>query len=169
MVDGVNRLKARARALHRGASAGDDAALARLRRLPDLAGLEGRELSATVRRRHCLAVVARELGFDGWPHARSVLRGDEVRDFGTLLYPRGCAAHWNIWSADYDEARRIRAEHGGYLLAWRRHFLIVDRHFVETLGLDPDDPDWERIGRDWVRPTEPEARARLYAALVASR
>jgi len=68
-------------------------------------------------------------------------------DFGTLLYPDGADAHWNIWSASYAEARSIRAHYGGYLLAYRRHFFIVDRYFIETLGLLPEDPDWELIGR----------------------
>ena len=28
-------------------------------------------------------------------------------DFGTHLYPHGASAHWNIWSASYDEAKAI--------------------------------------------------------------
>ncbi len=72
-------------------------------------------LSASIKRRHCLAVVARELGFQGWPHAVGVLGGTDSTDFGTLLYPDGADAHWNIWSASYAEARAIREQHGGYL------------------------------------------------------
>ncbi|MBC7171580.1 MAG: hypothetical protein H5U40_04100, partial [Polyangiaceae bacterium] len=68
--------------------------------------------------------------------------------------------------ASYEEASTIRAEHGGYLLAYKRHFFIVDSYFIETLGLDPADPDWERIGRDWARPLAPEARTRLYERLI---
>jgi hypothetical protein len=60
-------------------------------------------------------------------------------------------------------------EHGGYLLAYRRHFFIVDRYSIETLGLHPDDPDWELIGRDWVRPRRADARERLYAKLIQQR
>ena len=111
--------------------------------------------------------VAREAGFESWLHAASVLEGRRADDFGTLLYPPGCAAHWNIWSASYEEAQAIRQEHGGYLLAYKRHFFIADRYYIQdTLGLDPDDPDWERIGRDWVKPADPEARRRLYAKVL---
>lgn len=92
-----------------------------------------------------------------------------TEDFGTLLYPPGASAHCNIWSASYEEARTIHAQRGGYLLAYRRHYFIADRYFIETLGLDPEDPDWERIGRDWVRPQQPEARERLYAQLLRQR
>jgi hypothetical protein len=137
--------------------------------LPELKDRDASELPAFVQRRHCLAIVARELGFQGWPHAVGVLSGTDSTDFGTLLYPDGADAHWNIWSASYVEARSIREQHGGYLLAYRRHFFIADRYFIETLGLLPEDPDWELIGRDWVKPRQMEARARLYGSLIRRR
>ena len=165
----MDELKARARILHRRARTLEHAALVRLRTLDELRGLDDATLAAAVKRRHCLALVAHELGFKGWPHAVAVLSGTATDDFGTLLYPEGGAAHWNIWSASYDEARTIRAQHGGYLLAYRHHFFIADRYFIETLGLDPDDPDWEHIGRDWVRPQHLDARDRLYAKLIRQR
>ncbi|MCA8962743.1 MAG: hypothetical protein KDC38_19605, partial [Planctomycetes bacterium] len=113
-----------------------------------------------------LSVIARELGFSSWTHAHHLLDGENPSDFGTLLCPPGSSAHWNIWCASYDEARRIREEHGGFLLGYRHQFLITDRHFIEHLGLDPDDEDWQRIGRDWVRPADPHARRRLYGRLI---
>ncbi len=168
MDDVIDVLKARARVLHDRAQAGEAAALERLRAVDELGRLEGEARVAAVQRRHCLAALAKEMGFSGWPHARAVIEGDEG-DFGTLLHVGEGGAYWNIWSADYAEASRIREEHGGYLLAYRRHFLIVERYYIEALGLDPDDPDWERIGRDWVRPRDPSARRRLYGKLVATR
>lgn len=170
MDDLTHELKAGARILQRQAQARDTGALRRLRTLPELHDLDDIELADQVRRRHCLAVIARELGFAGWPQAVAVFTGEgDASDFGTALYPPGADAHWNIWSASYDEAKTIRAQHGGYLLAYKRHFFIVDRHFIETLGLDPEDPDWEAIGRDWARPKEVEARGRLYAKLIHQR
>ncbi len=35
------------------------------------------------------------------------------------------------------------------------------------LGVDPDDPDWERIGYDWLRPLDEAARGRLERTLIA--
>jgi hypothetical protein len=165
----VHHLKAKARILQSLVQTRDRDALDRVRRLPELAGSNDEVLSSKIQRRHCLGVIALEVGFDGWNHALSVLSGERSDDFGRLLSPPGADAHWNIWSASYDEARAIRAEHGGYLLAYKHHFFIVDRYYLETLGLDPDDPDWDRMGRDWVRPREPAARARLYAKLIARR
>jgi hypothetical protein len=165
----VHDLKAKARILQALVQKGERDALLRVRKLPELAETNDTSLPAAIQRRHCLSVIARELGFDGWAHALSVLTGQRSDDFGCLLSPPGAAAHWNIWSASYDEARAIRAEHGGYLLAYKRHYFIVDRYYLETLGLDPEDEDWDRMDRDWVHPREPAARARLYAKLIARR
>jgi hypothetical protein len=169
MAGVISDLKARARILHRQIVNREPAAVARMRQLAELRDVDADALTTQTRRRHCLAVIARELGFQGWPHAVAVLRGADSRDFGTLLYPPGAEVHWNIWSASYEEAKAIRDEHGGYLLAYRRHYFITDRYFIETLGLDPDDPDWHSIGRDWVHPSEPAARERLYAKLIGAR
>lgn len=162
----LENLKTHARVLHKQAARGETAALARLRGLRELRDASDDALAREVKRRHCLAVIARELGFDGWPHLVAIVSGRREDDFGTLLYADG---HWNIWSASYEEARAIRAEHGGYLLPYKRQFVIVDRYFIETLGLDPDDADWAQIGRDFARPASLQARERLYAKLIAQR
>lgn len=161
----VDSLKHYARILHRRVRQGDAQAVRTLRSLRELSDIDTAELRELVQRKHCFTATALQCGFQSWQHALTVLEG-QADDFGTMLYPSTCHGHYNIWSAQYDEARTIRAEHGGYLLAYRRQFLIVDRHFIESLGLDPDDPDWEAIGRDWVNPLDHAARARLYEKLV---
>lgn len=161
----VTALKHYARILHRRVRDGDPAALLCARRLREFADADATQLRAAIQRKHCLTVSALQLGFQSWPHALAALTG-ETDDFGTLLYPSSCYGHWNIWSAHYEEAASIRAAHGGYLLAYRRQFLIVDRDYIDSLGLDPDDPDWAALGRDWVKPGDAAARARLYEKLV---
>jgi hypothetical protein len=163
MISLIEELKAQARVLHRQAETLEPSALARL-------GLEpGSPDAGTVQRRHCLAAIARELGFSGWPHAVAVLGGTDDTDFGTLLYPAWASAHTNIWCASYDQARAIREKNDGYLLAYKHQYFIVDRYFIATLGLDPDAPEWAEIGRDWVRPGQLEARERLYRVLIRGR
>jgi hypothetical protein len=174
--DVICDLKAHARVLHRRATAGDPVALRRARMLSELKKLSDDELMQQLKRRQCLSVVARQLGFVSWEHARAVLSSRilpsrilssiEQQDFGTLLYPGTCSGHYNIWSASYAEAREIRAAHGGYLLAYKRQFLIVEDGYIDSMGLDPADPDWERMGRDWVQPGDFGARERLYRKLV---
>ncbi|HKU41329.1 MAG TPA: hypothetical protein VJR89_24365 [Polyangiales bacterium] len=136
-----------------------------MRALRELASAEPAVIASTIRREQCLTVAALQLGFRSWRHAVEVLDGDPD-DFGTLLYPSTCSGHWNIWSAHYPEAREIRAAHGGYLLAYRRQFLIVDHYYIDSLGLDPAHSAWSRMERDWVRPPDRHARAELYDLLV---
>ena len=164
--DVICDLKAHARVLHRLALSADPVALSRVRRLPELERLGDAQLIEQLKRRQCLSAVAKQLGFMSWEHARDVLTSREQQDFGTLLYPGTCSGHYNIWSAHYPEASEIRAAHGGYLLAYKRQFLIVEEGYIDSMGLDPRDPDWERIGRDWVRPGDLRARERLYRQLV---
>jgi hypothetical protein len=123
-----------------------------------------------VRRKHCLTVVARECGFSSWEHARRVLGGEQQEpDLGTLLYGSdgGSSGVLNLWFATYEEARAsLRSADGGaerrYLLAYKRDFFLTGPPFIETLGVDPLDPDWEAIGWDWARPLDRRARARLF-------
>jgi hypothetical protein len=62
----------------------------------------------------------------------------------------------------------MRKSGGGYLLAYRNQYFVVDRYYIESLGLDPNDRDWEALGFDWVHPRNVAARTRLYAKLVAA-
>jgi hypothetical protein len=161
----TTRIKHYARILQRRARAAEPEALRSLRALREFRDADPQQISRSVRREHCLTAGALQLGFRSWRHALEVLEG-QPEDFGTLLYPGSCQGHWNIWSAHYNEAREIRAAHGGYLLPYRRQFLIVDRDYIDSLGLDPDHPAWNRMGRDWVQPPDRVARAQLYELLV---
>lgn len=111
---------------------GDPSTLGRLRRLPDYRGHSIEQLRENVRgirRRAYLTLLARELGFSGWPDARAIMGGAQnVSDFGTLLYPQPCGGHLNLWYRRYDEAVCGRDATAGYLLAYRRDFMVVDRY-----------------------------------------
>jgi hypothetical protein len=171
MVDPIEEIKVRAKLLQKRIEQGEPGALERLRKLPELRKStpeQLKEFAATIQRKHCFAVVSGELGFAGYQHAQRVLSGEEAEnDFGTMLYPSRCGA-LNHWYANYQEARDLRAEVNGYLLAYKRHFFIVDGYFIEALGLDPSDPDWDAIGRDWAKPRDLDARRRLYGKLVGT-
>ncbi len=171
MTDATCELKIRAEILHKQIQDGAAARL-RLRALTEYRRSSVDELASIapeIQRRHCLNIIAAELGFSNWPHAKSVLTGEEpIANFGDLLCPEKCAMHLNHWCRTHEEAAAMRGETGGYLLAYRHQFLVVDRHYIRTLGLDPDDPDWDALGYDWARPRDAEARTRLYAKLVAA-
>jgi hypothetical protein len=175
MIDPIDELKTQAELLHKRIAAGDAASRARLRRLTELAKADDSAIAAaapSIRRKHCLAVVSREHGFSNWDHAQRVLRGwEEEADFGALLYDRESGGLLNVWFASYDEAREHlvamrRDGHARYLLAYRRQFFVVESHFIEALGMDPSDADWERLDFDWARPRDALARRRLYGQRI---
>jgi hypothetical protein len=132
--------------------------------------LQGRSAAGT-KLRDCLTVVAKQFGFQNWPLAKNVLTGEgEIEDFGTLLCPPVLGGgHINRWYARYEEAAEAREGCKGYLLAYRRQFLVVDRYYIESMKLDPGDPDWEAIGYDWARPKSVAARTRLYGKVIGAR
>jgi len=174
-MDPVRELRVRAEVLHKRLVAGDARARSRLRALHEHRHADDASLvmlATNVRRKHCLAVAARECGFTSWEHACRVLQGDSRElDFGTLLYGEASGT-LNQWSASYEEARETLDLSAPaprmYLLAYKRHFFVANVDFIRELMIDPDDPDWRAIGWDWVRPTYPQARARLYYKRIVS-
>ena len=78
-----------------------------------------------------------------------------------LWYQPNLDVFLNLWFADYDEARKALAEVGGFLLPYERHFFVCKSDLINAIGLDPSDPDWEKIGFDCARPTDVEAFQRL--------
>ena len=181
MTNAIQELKTRAEILHKQIKANDPVAIGRLKKLkqsmPDrehAASVYGRlgvaipyHDSTSIKRRDCLNVIARELGFPDWQQAKLTIAGDgNAQEFGTLLYRGG--GHINRWYVNYDEAAADRTNSKGYLLGYKRDLLVVDRYFIESLGLDPDDRDWVAIGFDWIRPKSLTARGRLYDKLIAT-
>lgn len=90
-------------------------------------------------------------------------------NMGTFMHRSFGGAHWNIWAADHAEAAAIRQEHGGFLLAYRRQFFVVEESYIDELGLDAGDGDWESIERDLSRSRGNPAWARLARAAVHAR
>lgn len=82
-------------------------------------------------------------------------------DADELWYAGNLDVFLNRWFSDYGEARGSLEAEGGFLLPYRRHFFVCQPEAVRALGLDPEDPDWNLIGRDAARPADAEAMRRL--------
>ena len=140
------------------------AAAARCAQLPDFAARPLDDLRSgrvRVTRAHCQHVIALEHGFAGW--GALLAASLPLAACVTMHVPR-MSAWLNQWFANYDEARAALDEGGGYLLPFRNQFFVTTADAVRELGLDPEDPDWARIGHDFVRPRDPEAHLRLCRA-----
>lgn len=162
MADIVQALKARARIFHKSVLKSDKDAIKRLRILKEFCDIETSVLLENVQRRHCLSVIAQDLGFTGWSHLTNLLKGANDVGFGTCLHPKSVHVHWNIWVASYDEAITIQQTHGGFILGYKNQYIVVDEDYIKDLGLDPNDVDFEEMGRDWIKPKSNHARIRLF-------
>ena len=80
---------------------------------------------------------------------------------GPSMHERGLDALLQRWFASYTEARASLDGCSGYLLPFGRQFFVCEAEGARILGLDPDDPDWHRIGRDRVHPLDHAAWRRL--------
>lgn len=145
-------------------------AAARLRILPTFAALEpGRivEWSAEVRRKHALAVVAVEHGFASWNALKAALDPTVPALVPDRLFGGMAGAFLNRCFRRYDEALAMLAGGGGVLFPYHRQFAVCRVELLGLLGADPSDPDWARIGWDWVQPRDAAAHRRLAWKLEA--
>ena len=85
----------------------------------------------------------------------------DLIDESSLMYVPRMDAILSRWFTTYEEARASLDLEGGYLLAYKSYFFVTTSESIRELGLDPDDPDWARIGWDWVQPKDSEAFDRL--------
>jgi hypothetical protein len=85
------------------------------------------------------------------------------QDTEELWYQPSLDVFLNLWFANYEDARAARETAGGFLLPFKRHFFVCEPGLIKELGLDPNDPDWEKVGWDCARPKDLEAFERLRA------
>jgi hypothetical protein len=82
-------------------------------------------------------------------------------DEGKLWYHPNLDVFLNRWFSSYEAARRSLESEGGFLLPYEKHFFVCESEVITAMGLEPDDPDWEKIGRDCVKPMDADAYQRL--------
>lgn len=160
-AESVDAYRARARRLLKSLRDGDVPTAQRFAVLRGFAGLDPTALreEGRVRLKHALTLLAVEAGHPSWVAFKVAL---EAR-LPTLppMWQSHMGALLNRWFADYEEARASREQEGGFLLPYRNQFFVTETEGIRALGLDPDDPDWERIAWDFVRPADVAAHARL--------
>lgn len=130
----------------------DKAALAakRFLRLPEFKEYSLEQLfTVEIKRKQALAVIALEKGFASWSELKCQL-------------PLIRGGFLNFWFATYEEAKAYQKEKGGYLFPFKKQCFIVDEDYIRNLGFDPNDPDWQKIQFDWVKPQNKEAWKSLY-------
>lgn len=118
----------------------------------------------TFKLKHALEIIAHENGFNTWSDLKVFVHGSAENAF-RQFFKNG---YLNKWFRNYEEAKAHHHLEGGYLLPHKHHFFICEAPYVQSIGLDPRDPDWELIGKDWVKPSCIKAKKRLLEKWVKS-
>ena len=119
-----------------------------------------------LKRKHALTVIAREAGFEDWPRLKASMPPAGDIGFDTTRLFQRTATFLNLWYRTYAEAREVLTTNPKrYLFPYRHQFVVCEGQLLADQGIDTSDPDWERIGRDWVRPLDARAQARLAVRL----
>ncbi len=113
--------------------------------------------------KHALAVIAQEEGFSGWAELKQARDG---MDFSEFFARPGLGDTLNAWFSTYDEAKAHQRAAGGVVLPYRHQVFVSSAAILSRLGFEPDHPDWQEIGLDFVRPASETAHARIKAALT---
>lgn len=142
----LKEVRIRASLLLKAARAGHEPAITRL---------DGR-----LKRRRALDVAAIEL--TGLPYAQLHQSCPAAPE---RFFERPVASHLNHWFATYQEAKAHLISFRGFLFPFKSQFVVVDGDFLKDLHLDPDHPDWAKIGFDWEKPDCMAAFVRLQAVL----
>jgi hypothetical protein len=170
----LRECKVRASLLLKALRSGDPVrarvAAERFRTLRPFAGLDAERIVAwrdQIRRKHALAVIAGELGFDSWLALRGAAGESGSFDTPNMEWMwANAAVYLNHWCATYEDAAAIRRETNGFLFPYRSQFVVCTAEFLDARGIDPHDADWDLIGRDWAKPRDAAAFRRLASRLI---
>jgi hypothetical protein len=103
--------------------------------------------------RHALNIVASEVGFNHWEHARRVLNGEAQanEDMGVFWYDKQAHGFTNHWFAHYAEAKaQLQLHPDSYLLPYKNQFFVAELPCMTQLGLADNVPFWQAIQHDLV-------------------
>lgn len=170
----LSECRIRASLLHKTLLGPDEAratrAAQRLCTLSRYSALSPQELLARreqVSHTHALEVIAREQGHGSWRELKHARDTAPRRFDAEAFFTRNAGSDLKRWFVTHAQARESLLAHGGWLFAFREQFFVCERAFLHGLGVDVADPDWQRLGFDWIEPADLAAKARLEARLIA--
>ena len=137
-----------------------------LERWRDFTAREIQASADAVRFEDAEQVLARENEFSTWAELANQAINAPIIFHTARLFPEKSDVFLNLWFRSYADARAAHeAEPDLLLFPYGEQFVLCEPALLGWLGADPHDQDWEKIGRDWVRPLDETARSRLAARL----
>ena len=124
--------------------------------------------------KHCQHVRAREVGFQNWQHAHSILSASDNKlsnysfdsgavNMGKFWHNSHCDALINLWFSSYQEARfALLAEPNNYFIPYQQPFIVLTKDYLNVVALhEVDDSLWRDIKHDLVASYATEAWDRI--------
>jgi hypothetical protein len=87
-------------------------------------------------------------------------------DVDSFWYQPDLDVFLNRWFSSYADARKSLENEGGFLLPYKGQFFVCEAEVIRAMGLEADDPDWERVGWDCAQPLDMQAYERLHEKRV---
>ena len=126
--------------------------------------------------KHCLGLVAMELGFRDWHEAQQLLSGAKPSlvtiNMGSFFYPKGCGGFINEWFADYSQARDslLNSATSKWLLPYRNQFIVVEQEYIAVFKLNKElMSSWTEIQHDMVVSYNSLAWDKIACAVIRNR
>ena len=119
------------------------------------------ELTKIFRLKHALAIIAQEQGFDSWANLKFYCESSCHTEFsfgGGFLH---------LWFANYKQAKNhLSISNNEFLLPYRNQFFIANSNYIDFIGIDSTNSDWQDIAYNWVEPSDKDAWFRLNQLLI---
>lgn len=126
--------------------------------------------------KHCLSLVAIELGFKDWHEAQQVLSGTKpssaTKNMGSYFYPKGCGGFINEWFADYSLAEQtlLKSSTSKWLLPYKNQFIVVEHDYIAVFKLDKQLMSlWKEVKHDMVASYASLAWDKIACAVIRNR
>ena len=106
------------------------------------------------------AIIAHTAGYQSWQEMKAIVEAHE------LLRPKNFSLT-TTWYSHYDEGKSHILANGGYLMPYQKQYFVCENSYLVALGLDPNDPDIEKVGYDWSSPLDSAAYNRILKKIRA--
>lgn len=113
-----------------------------------------------MRLKDALDKIASLSGFENWRDLKHTLDANDIFLQHGKAGPQGFP-----WFKSYEEACAYREKTNGILIPYQKDFFVADDDYLKAFGLDSQNEDLKKVGRNWAEPRDAEAWQRLLKKL----
>ncbi|HXS35697.1 MAG TPA: hypothetical protein VN721_03290 [Flavipsychrobacter sp.] len=114
------------------------------------------ENRSSIRLKHALTIIALENVYGNW----ELLKNKVIME--DCLFHNAPSSFLNVWFNNYEDAKHYQKDNGGYLLQYRKDYVISQKEYIEAIDLGEMEEEWSAIGYDWANPDSKTAWDKLF-------